>query len=933
MADDAADRRAGPADASGAEAGPDPGADPRARAWALKDACYQAWHTAPPRARSSADALADLARAAPHDSELQALAAWTEGIAVLTEGRLGDALAQLETAQSRFAMRGDGQHAAEAQVPQMVVLAMLGRNAEAMQRGTSALAQFAAVGDERSAGKIEVNLGTMLSRQDRHAEAADHFRRAAVRFARAGDVEGSIMADGALGNALTWQYRLDEALRIFERGRMRAQARGFPILLAQMHQGLGRIALNRGRWHRALRELAEASRLLTDAGAPPPRIVEAEAALADAYLGVNLLAEAVAVYDRVIAAARAMQAPTEEAWAMLHRARAHGRLGEHATAIEGLARAATLFAAAGNQPLLGLVALVRGRSELATGDAAAAATSAAAALAALDGSGIAGWQLDARALQAQSMLAQGDGAGAGRGFAAVLADAGDLPQIALQCHAGLGTLAWQAGDLRRARRALEAALDAVDRERAALPADEFRSAVAAEAELAHRQLVEVALAEGDSAQLLADLERGRSRALMLSLHDDATAGTPAAGSTRLAWLREQWRQAMAEGDADRVPALAQQVQGLEHDLLEAHRRAQLQTTGGRSQAAGALDVDALQQALGDASALVVYHLLPGRLVACVVTGDAVRHASWAVDDLAERVRALRFQLDALRFGGHALQRHGVQLLTRARRHLQALHDQVWAPLQPLLGGRTQVVLVPHHELHYVPFAALHDGARWLVQTHRLGLAPSASVWLAHRRAAASAGERLLAFGVGGQALPQVARELEAVCAHFGSDALVFSEEKATRAALWAEAPGADLLHLACHGRFRADNPAFSSLQLGDGPLPLQDLRGLRLRARLVVLSACETGLSRLAPGDEVLGLVRAFTLAGAGAVVASLWPVDDAASADLIERFYAGLRAGADIAAALQAAQAEAAAAGAHPFHWAAFQAYGHAQEAPLQAR
>lgn len=933
MADDAAGRRAGSGTAPGAAAGPDPGADPRARAWDLKSACYQAWHTAPPRARAAADALAGLARAAPADTELQALAAWTEGIAALTEGRLGDALAQLETAQSCFAQRGDDQHAAEAQVPQMVVLAMLGRDAEAMQRGAAALARFAAVGDERSAGKIEVNLGTMLSRQDRHAEAAERFRRAAVRFARAGDAEGSIMADGALGNALTWQYRLDEALRIFERGRMRAQARGFPILLAQMHQGLGRIALNRGRWHRALRELAEASRLLTDAGAPPTRIVEAEAALADAYLDVNLLAEAVAVYDRVIDAAHAMQAPTEAAWATLQRARALARMGRHADALAGFERARLQYEAAGNRPTLGALAIARGRSQLATGDPAGAAASATAALAALDGSGIAGWQLEARTLKAQAWLAQGDSAAAGQAFAAVLSDAADLPQIALPCHAGLGTLARQAGDLGRARRALEAALDAVDRERAALPGDEFRSAVAAEAELAHRQLVEVALAEGDPARLLADLERGRSRALMLSLHGDAAPGPSEAGATRLAWLREQWRQAMAEGDADRVPALAQQVQGLEHELLEAHRRAQLQAGDGGPAAAGALDVGLLQQTLGAPTALVVYHLLPGRLVACVVTGDAVRQAAWPVDDLAERVRALRFQLDALRFGGAALQRHGAQLLARTRSHLQALHARIWAPLQPLLDGRTQVVVVPHEELHYVPFAALHDGADWLVRTHRIGLSPSASVWLAGRRAASSAGARVLALGVGGQALPQVARELESVRAHAGPDALILGDARATRAALWAEAPRADLLHLACHGRFRADNPAFSSLQLGDGPVPLQDLRGLRLRARLVVLSACETGLSRLAPGDEVLGLVRAFTLAGAGAVVASLWPVDDAASADLIERLYAGLRAGAGIDAALQAAQAEAAGAGAHPFHWAAFQAYGHAQAAPLQGR
>jgi CHAT domain-containing protein len=169
----------------------------------------------------------------------------------------------------------------------------------------------------------------------------------------------------------------------------------------------------------------------------------------------------------------------------------------------------------------------------------------------------------------------------------------------------------------------------------------------------------------------------------------------------------------------------------------------------------------------------------------------------------------------------------------------------------------------------------------------------------------------------------VADELAAVAAVHGPRAALRLDEQATLAALAAEAPSADVLHLACHGRFRADNPAFSCLQLGDGPLTMQDVRALRLRARLVVLSACETGLSRMAPGDELLGLVRAFTLAGAGAVMASLWPVDDGATALLLADMHQALRDGAAPAHALQQAQAAAAAAGEHPFHWAAFSLHG----------
>ena len=213
-----------------------------------------------------------------------------------------------------------------------------------------------------------------------------------------------------------------------------------------------------------------------------------------------------------------------------------------------------------------------------------------------------------------------------------------------------------------------------------------------------------------------------------------------------------------------------------------------------------------------------------------------------------------------------------------------------------------------------------------MQSHRLSLAPSATVWLQLQARPVSRFDSVRVFGVGGSGLPQVAAEGQAGAAAFGGRAEVRLEQAATRAALKApkaDVAGVDVLHLACHARFRADNPAFSSLQLGDGPITLDELRALHLPARLVVLSACETGLSRVAPGDELLGLVRAFTLAGADAVLATLWPVDDAACAQLVARFYGALRAGAGPARALQQAQAEAAAQGRHPFLWAAFTLHG----------
>ena len=116
---------------------------------------------------------------------------------------------------------------------------------------------------------------------------------------------------------------------------------------------------------------------------------------------------------------------------------------------------------------------------------------------------------------------------------------------------------------------------------------------------------------------------------------------------------------------------------------------------------------------------------------------------------------------------------------------------------------------------------------------------------------------------------------------------------------------------------------FSALHLVDGPFTVQDAEALRLPQGVVVLSACESGVATTSKGDEVIGLVRAFLIAGAARVVASLWPVDDAVTTEFMAVFYSSLRAGASPAAALRSAQLEVMKTHPHPFHWAAFAVYG----------
>src|SRR5207247_5432524 len=107
---------------------------------------------------------------------------------------------------------------------------------------------------------------------------------------------------------------------------------------------------------------------------------------------------------------------------------------------------------------------------------------------------------------------------------------------------------------------------------------------------------------------------------------------------------------------------------------------------------------------------------------------------------------------------------------------------------------------------------------------------------------------------------------------------------------------------AAHGIFRADNPMFSSLKLGDSWLNLFDIFNLQLGAELTVVSACETGMSTVWEGDELLGLARGFLYAGTPSLVVSLWTVNDRSTALLMRCFYEGLQRGLTKARALQQA-------------------------------
>ncbi len=240
---------------------------------------------------------------------------------------------------------------------------------------------------------------------------------------------------------------------------------------------------------------------------------------------------------------------------------------------------------------------------------------------------------------------------------------------------------------------------------------------------------------------------------------------------------------------------------------------------------------------------------------------------------------------------------------------RALYGRLIAPVEGRLADRRRLYLIPHGPLHYIPFQALvSPTGKTLLREDGppLVYAPSATLLLRRERQSEPAPLPCLALGYNGrseQPLRFAEEEAFGIAQLTGGQAWVGSAPK--KAALYSQARNYRLLHFSCHGEFDPESPLASALYLapGEALTALEVMEHLRLRCELVTLSTCESGLSRVRRGDELVGLIRAFMYAGAPVLLSTLWRVDERSTLILMERFYQLVRAGTNPAEALKQAQ------------------------------
>ena len=903
----------------------------------LKDVCLDAWSGEPARAVSAAESLRALAGVNTSE-EVAAYVAWTDGIASLVGGRMERAVARLGEAEARFNALNQPGEGAATQVSKLIALAMLGRYDEAVEAGLRARERFLLDGDLAAAGKIENNVGNIYFRRGRYREAEEFQRAAREHLRAAGDPRLLAKLDNCLAN--TYAHLLDfrSAELLYAESLRSAEAAGLTVTLAEIEGNMGNLALFQGRYDRAL-DLLERSRRRYAALGMPHQSAIAEMELADAYLELNLATEAAGIYESVRSTFAGLGMRAERARALANAGRARLILGRTREAHELLDEARALYADEGNVVGEAYVTLTKAQLHRAQGDHETAALLAAQAEAPLARAGAWLHLLAARWLRADAARALGQRQLARQLLEAALRDAEEqaLPQIAERCHVSLGLLAASGGEARRAEESFKRAVALTEELRAPLPAEEFRTAFVSDRLTPYVELARICLGSPDGSRVeeaFLYVERARSRALVELMSGALDARTRVRDQfeaelfDELERLREELNwfynqierlpESEHEGGAGSIETLNDAVKEREARTLEIMRRLQQHGCQTPSHVAPP-DLAALRRALGADTALVEYASLDGELLAFVVTNERIEVVRGLARE-AEVDAALggfRFQTDALRYGSSLVRAHSEQLAARARHYLSALHGLLIRPLEGQLGARRMVV-VPHGQLHYVPFHALHDGHGYLIERREVSYAPSAGVLLRCLERPAGNVERGLLLGVTDAQTKHVADEIKTLAPLFPHATALLNGE-ATSAALRTHAPHADVLHLACHGRFRPDNPLFSSLKLGDGWLTARDAYSLEVGASLVVLSACETGANAVSPGDELLGLTRGFFYAGAATLLLSLWTVDDEATANLMADFYAALLSGSRPAAALRSAQLKQMRERPHPFFWSPF--------------
>ncbi len=330
----------------------------------------------------------------------------------------------------------------------------------------------------------------------------------------------------------------------------------------------------------------------------------------------------------------------------------------------------------------------------------------------------------------------------------------------------------------------------------------------------------------------------------------------------------------------------------------------------------------------------------------LTTADSIQHI---LDQWIVQMQSLEFILEFPEISADTINALSKtlfnELLADRYDHLQNFNDWIIIPDQKLgylsfealqvksdAGGDHRYIIEDHttkyafSATHYISYDLDHSS---LISGKIAGFAPSYQAFDVADAQQDVALQRL--YRMGNLALPGAIDEVNAIHSILGGDK--YLDKNATEHNFKQIVDDYGLIHLALHGIIDDQNPMFSRLifnnqdSIEDGYLHAYEVYNLPLKADLVVLSACNTGLGKIEKGEGVMSLSRAFAYAGTPMLVASLWKADDQATRKIMTSFYRQLAKKESVAEALRRAKLEYLTAQKvnllrHPYFWSSFVFY-----------
>jgi CHAT domain-containing protein/Tfp pilus assembly protein PilF len=901
-------------------------------------------------ARENVDSALHLAEAASwlaeklNDEYCRAKSARAMGHVHSLKGRYQEALQSYQKAVDLFQNLGQEVEASRTLSGSIQPLIYLGEYEEAHHRAAKAREVFKRHGDLLRLARLDNNLANALHRQDRFEEAIVLYRRGLQQLEACGEYSDLAINLNNIASCCISLQDFKSALEAYQRARTYSVQEQMPQLTTQVDYNIAYLHYLRGDYAKAI-DLYQRTRVICEEVGDAYHSALCDLDQAEIYLDLNLLKEAAQVAEKARRGFGGLRMRYELAKATTFLAIAMCQQGESVHALELFAEARELFVSERNSLWPAMLDLYRALVFFQSGRAKEALGCVESAQSVLFHSGIANKTALADLLRALLLLQLGDITAAEYWSNAALEriERSRIMRLRYLAHFVRGQVLEYQNDAASAHQCYRKAVSELENLPNVRHAEEARIPLLKNRLPIYESLIASLLRQpkerNPPAATFEVVEKAKSQLLadLIPFGTHGRAGSAARPSERFQQITDLRREvdrgyrqmglvelSKEKRSPEHLGRLRESVRENESRLLRALEEVQTTDTQfSPPQNEAVIPLESIVRTLPADAALLNYFELRGNLCAWLlhsrdlkmVTLSPTARVRTLLGELREDFVAVR-KIDGSKQGvaGHCGK--NTEML------LKRLYSALIEPLREHFPGR-RLIIVPHGFLHYIPFYALFDGSRFLVDEFTISYSLSASLYFLcstrkHRRLE----ERSVVVGVSSREVPRVDEEAREVASALPKPRLLLGNE-ATEASLREYGPGCHYIHFATQAVYRYDNPSFSTLALEGSSLSLFDLYRLEMPCSLVTLIGCGPALDEVRDGQEHACLVSGFHSAGAQAVLTNLWHVQEPSHSSFFINFYRQLGGNPDTAEALRLAILELRKTCDHAYHWAPFALWG----------